>query len=485
MFSLKPTIKMALKKNIIDRILSDPEIVKKITKGKYKVASGRFGKQCRDALHKNALLRILTLLLFLEAAKIRNIINSSPCLFQKNGLVKSSREILAILCRDYMYREGNVFKHLAKIGITVSYEQTCIDEFDFNVTNLAIDLRDGVRLQKLAERLTGDDDTSSYFEKMRLPAISRLQKLHNVRLALTSFSKLNIPNLEGIHASHIVDGHRPQVLKLLWLIISQLKLSILLSPEQFKQEIASVRRANKFRRYTTKMSTKTNQFRESISKDCFVNFSDTCMLLLKWCQVVCSSFELSIENFSSSFADGKVLCLLVHYYHPQLLKLSEILPTTNDNSEESYDQLLCNEYHNATLAQARMKEIEGIPIISSDMNTVNIPEERSMIVCVAYLCSRLLESSNEIFAAISIQSFYRKYQSTLISIKKRKAAIQIIAFWNNNKVQYFYKQRKIYIRSVKIIESFFQFSIRKQQQSLLDQKELIKKQNASFVIQVR
>ena len=131
--------------------------------------------------HKNALLRILTLLLFLEATKIRNIINSSPCLFQKNGLVKSSREILAILCRDYMYREGNVFKHLAKIGITVSYEQTCIDEFDFNVTNLAIDLRDGVRLQKLAERLTGDDDTSSYFEKMRLPAISRLQKLHNVR----------------------------------------------------------------------------------------------------------------------------------------------------------------------------------------------------------------------------------------------------------------------------------------------------------------
>ena len=127
-------------------------------------------------------------------------------------------------------------------------------------------------------------------------------------------------------------------------------------------------------------------------------------------------------------------------------------------------------YHNATLAQARMKEIGGIPIILSGMNTVYIPEERSMIVYVAYLCSRLLESSNEIFAAISIQSFYRKYQSTLISIKKRKAAIQIIAFWNNNKVQYFYKQRKIYIRSVKIIESFFQFYIRKQQQSLLDQK---------------
>ena len=75
-----------------------------------------------------------------------------------------------------------------------------------------------------------------------------------------------------------------------------------------------------------------------------------------------------------------------------------------------------------------MKEIGGIPIISSGMNTVYIPEERSMIVYVAYLCSRLLESSNEIFAAISIQSFYRKYQNTLISIKKEKQPFKLLHF---------------------------------------------------------
>ena len=47
-----------------------------------------------------------------------------------------------------------------------------IDEFDFHVYNLAVDLRDGVRLTRLVEVVTGEWDLAG---SLRVPAVSRLQ----------------------------------------------------------------------------------------------------------------------------------------------------------------------------------------------------------------------------------------------------------------------------------------------------------------------
>ncbi len=53
-----------------------------------------------------------------------------------------------LLCfsRNYLHREGDLVKHLSYLGYTVSHVQTPLQEFDFGVTNLAVDLRDGLRL---------------------------------------------------------------------------------------------------------------------------------------------------------------------------------------------------------------------------------------------------------------------------------------------------------------------------------------------------
>ena len=48
--------------------------------------------------------------------------------------------------RDYLSGEGDVTKHLAYMGYTVSHCQTALDEFDYAVTKLGVDLRDGLRL---------------------------------------------------------------------------------------------------------------------------------------------------------------------------------------------------------------------------------------------------------------------------------------------------------------------------------------------------
>lgn len=46
-------------------------------------------------------------------------------------------------------------RHLELLTYRVAYEQSPLMEFPFAVSNLAVDLRDGLRLLKVAEALTG------------------------------------------------------------------------------------------------------------------------------------------------------------------------------------------------------------------------------------------------------------------------------------------------------------------------------------------
>ena len=48
--------------------------------------------------------------------------------------------------REMLAGEGDITKHLAFHGYQVSHRQTLLDEFNYAVTKLAVDLRCGVRL---------------------------------------------------------------------------------------------------------------------------------------------------------------------------------------------------------------------------------------------------------------------------------------------------------------------------------------------------
>lgn len=77
-----------------------------------------------------------------------------------------------------------------------------------------------------------------------------------------------------------------------------------------------------------------------------------------------------------------------------------------------------------------------------------------MLVCLAYLCSRLMESSKEIFACILIQDYYRRYRHRVVREKKAMAATVIFYHWRNLKGRYFNAQRTKYAKPVQIIERF-------------------------------
>ena len=76
-----------------------------------------------------------------------------------------------------------------------------------------------------------------------------------------------------------------------------------------------------------------------------------------------------------------------------------------------YNKLLSNENTNFKIFNNAIKALGSVPAtLGSNHNSMCIPEEKSVIVCVVYLCARLLESSRETHAAIKLQICWRDFQ---------------------------------------------------------------------------
>lgn len=429
----------------MDRLLSDPYLKLKYTGGKCNVPSGHFERQYKNELNKHILMSTLNLIVFLDAAKQQHVIEST-LLFLRKSSVKSSRALLNVICRDYISGIGNLFKHLSHLQINVSYEQSPLEELEFFVSNLATDLRDGSRLGKLAELLS---NRQNILEEMRLPAISRLQKVHNVSVALRHLSEVGIPNVSAIHPNYIVDGHRPQVLKMLWSIISSCQLENVIRKDKLRDEIYNIHSANEHRKEPY-----------NFSKHCgnIETCNDVCQLLLIWCDSICGTFGYEITDFSRSFYDGVAPLLLIAFYHPSIVNFKSILPTSNYKREslKASEKVVAirNEHQNCHLSQEKMHSLGGIPNMFPISDMDNLPDERSVIVCIAYLCARLLESSEELNAIIIIQNSFRKHLAARQERIERGAVMKIERIWLQNKKKYFSVQRDLYSIPVKKIESF-------------------------------
>ena len=438
-----------LQQFIKNRVLSDATVLAKYTRGKCKVPSGRFEKEYRAEMRELILYRLMVLIFYLDRAKEANVLDKVPRLFTKSSTVKSSSEVLLALCRDFLSSEGNFIKHLSRIGLSVSYKQDRLDEVEFHTSNLAVDLRDGVRLTRMAEILT-EVPPKSLMRSLRLPAVSRLQKLHNVGVAMLSLRQFGVDITKDIQTHHIVDGHREIVLKLMWSVIAHSCMHKLLQKDQVEQEILNVVRSNQARRKVEGRPALQNPEVELLH-GAIENSSPEVVLkslLFRWCRAVCSCFDFEITDLTTSFADGTAFCYLVHYYHPSVIKLEEVLPTADGDPQGAFSlTLLANARKNSTMAGKRVSDLGGIPHMIPITDQNNPPDEKCTLVCLAYLCSRLAESSKEIFASILIQACYRNY-------RKREAARKIFRAWLRNKDAYYNAQRRRFADAVAIIEDF-------------------------------
>ncbi|XP_044752707.1 protein abnormal spindle [Coccinella septempunctata] len=168
-------------------------------------------------IKKFMLKRFFSIVYFLDKAKMNTLIPHDPCLFRKNSTVKESREMLIHFTRDAITAAvGDITKYLKYFGYVVEHKQDYIHEFDYAVNSLGGDLRDGVRLTRVMELILLRNDLT---KNLRVPAISRLQKIYNVKLVFDSLAEAGYKIQHDIEPHHIVEGHREKTLSFLWQII--------------------------------------------------------------------------------------------------------------------------------------------------------------------------------------------------------------------------------------------------------------------------
>jgi hypothetical protein len=259
---------------------------------------------------------------------------------------------------------------------------------------------------------------------------------------------------------------------MLWHIMHSFQLPNLVDIERLKNEIYAIQRTRKF-------ASKIINF-SPVCGD-ITSCEDICDLLLVWCQVVCSCYNLLVTNFSSDFADGRALCFLIHHYHPSIMPKSDILPTKSCVKGIKSAPIVKNERQNFISANSKMIDIGGIPNVLAIADSENIPDERTMIINIAYLCTRLLESSTEIRAASLIQKAFRRYRHTCLMEKLKAAVIIIEDYWTKQKEQYYRNRKAKFSDAVTSIERFFLayrsklFSIRKDRLAAIQIQKVVRR----------
>ncbi|KAG7189703.1 hypothetical protein KM043_017371 [Ampulex compressa] len=198
---------------LITRFFTDPTIMKK-----YAHEYNKFHRYqvFLTRMNRFMLTKFLRLVYFLDYAKSHKLIGHDPCLFHKLAKYKDSQSILLSFSRETLSGMGDITKLLRSYDYVVSYEQTYLDEFHYAVNDVRNDLRDGVRLCRIMELITGARDLT---QRCRVPSISRLQKVHNVNVALNALLCCGFELSRDIDAKNIADGHREKTLSLLWQIV--------------------------------------------------------------------------------------------------------------------------------------------------------------------------------------------------------------------------------------------------------------------------
>jgi hypothetical protein len=87
-------------------------------------------------------------------------------------------------------------------------------------------------------------------------------------------------------------------------------------------------------------------------------------------------------------------------------------------------------------------------------DTASVPAEKSMLLCLSFMCSRLMESGSEIRSCVLIQRRYRKYQDSILTEKKKSAAMLIFRAWRENKASYYQAQRRKYGSAIVVLQRF-------------------------------
>lgn len=263
-------------------------------------------------------LRSLMLIWLLDRSKTESAV--SGCLFKKSSPQKTTTSVLHALSGLLIPSIGDVTRPLRYLDYDVGHVQDPLDEVEYKVKNLAVDLRDGIQLARLAEMLMfchqcqrcdhnfaadasvtiqlpdltllesiprGERYPRILSQHLKMPCLGRAQKVYNVQVALSAIGAHGSCDVIGITANDIVDGHREKTLNLLRSLLSQYVLSALVDFSELEKDINRVARH-------------THRTVHAVDSD----LSEREQTLLDWASAHCATHNLRITNLTTSFADG-------------------------------------------------------------------------------------------------------------------------------------------------------------------------------------
>jgi abnormal spindle-like microcephaly-associated protein len=368
-------------------------------------------------------LRSLMLALLLDKSKTTEILPG--CLFQTTSPHKTSVEVLHQLSNLLLPSLGDITRPLGHLSYKVEHAQYPLQEYTYHIDNIAINLRDGIVLTRLVELLiypssrlleeedktitvsmpTGELLTSDCTDKeswvlsqhLKYPAIGRPQKVYNVQIALSALEGApGIPRhaFDAIKADDIVDGHRENTLSLLWSLVGKCGLGNLVDWPQIVKETDRFR--DQWYRSRDHFDERDLDSDSDDSTTELAGLEYHKRLLLSWSRSIARLHGICVTNLTTSFADPKVLEVIVDTYLPSSIA------TTMEN----------NRLGLAAKLKAVGCSASFISLFTPQHASArSIPSRDFTLLTLSFLASRLLPLSLTHRAASTIQAAFRKHLS--------------------------------------------------------------------------
>ncbi|XP_017646793.1 uncharacterized protein LOC108487076 isoform X2 [Gossypium arboreum] len=335
------------------------------------------------------LKRTLLLVLILDRAKsqtslplnygIDGVDGGSPLLFTVSSGIKSSRQVLNnFLSSDVMHGEGDLLAHLVTVGYKVSHQQSALVEFDFQVSDLFLDLQDGVRLCRVIQLLRHD---SSILMKIVVPSDTHKKNLANCGVALQYLREAGVMlcDEDGLKITRddVADRDTELTLSLLWNIFVRLQLPLLIDRTTIASEISKIRGFN-------------------MDKLNVINSTNLGMLL-NWIQAICENYGLKVDSFSSLVNRKAIWCLLDYYFRRELSCSNKDSHETRDEKSIMSTTDYTDAVHNFVLSQkltAILGKFPEVLQISDLLEHNGAVSEKSVVVLLTFILSQLIVKKN-------------------------------------------------------------------------------------------
>jgi abnormal spindle-like microcephaly-associated protein len=389
---------------------------------------------------RRTMQRSLMLINLLDKAKEMNIIPVN--LFRTTSTHKSSSAVLKELEALIAPSRGDMSRALGHLDYQIIHTQYPLSEYEYPIKNLAVDLRDGVRLTHLAELLLyppshlsqQHNDTTAIMpiggilasvanekgcgvlsQYLKFPCVGRATKLHNVQIALNALQGVKGLShvVNNIQPEDIVDGHREKTMIMLWGLVGNWGLDCLVDKADLVEETRRLRRDYKADNSDEEALDKTPQQNNQRS------------LLRAWAKAVAAKHGLKVCNLTTSFADGNVFECLVDEYRRYLGP--QVLADKDASLETKLKKLGCS----ASFASIFGRTAQAEQFFDADFTTAALAyfssrllgasQQRRRLAYLAHDCMKVVVTRNKVIgAATTIQRAWRNY------IEKKRAWVEDI-----------------------------------------------------------